>query len=434
VPRNREHHAIVTAAPFGRSLWEESAPPAPEIIRAEGGTGAEVLIVGGGIVGLSCALRLAKQGAGVAVIDGAEMGFGASGRAGGQVIPGLKHDPDDLARTHGEALVQAVAGAAEKLFELAAAESIDCAAVRTGWIQAAHLSAKLPMLEARVAQWQRRGADVAMLSAAEVERLTGTRDYLGGWVDRRGGTINPLSYTRGLARAALKAGAALHPDSRAVSIERDGRRWIVRLRHGATFRAEQVVLATNGYSDDLLPGLKETVIPASSFQVATAPLPADQAAHVLPDAQSVSDTRRVLLYFRRGPKGELVMGGRGKFAPPTGPRDYRHIEAAIARLYPALAALPITHRWAGRVALTQDFMPHFHEPAPGITAMLGCNGRGLALGTTLGTLLADRLAHGANAPFPLAPTAIAAIPLHRFHRATLGALIRWYRFLDALRV
>jgi glycine/D-amino acid oxidase-like deaminating enzyme len=424
----------MTTASFGHSLWEDTAPPAPEIIRAEGGTGAEVLIIGGGVLGLSCALRLARQGAGVIVIDGADMGFGASGRAGGQVIPGLKHDPDELERTHGAGLVEAVAGAAEKLFALAAQEGIDCAAVRTGWIQAAHLNKRLPALQARAAQWARRGADVAVLSEGEVEALVGTRAYVGGWIDRRGGTINPLSFTRGLAAAALKAGAALHPDSRAVSLERDGRRWIIRLRHGATFRAEQVVLATNGYTDDLLPGLKQTIIPANSFQVATSPLPPAQAARVLAQGQSVSDTRRLLNYFRRGPKGELVMGGRGSFATPTAPSDFRHVEAAIRALFPGLSTSTITHRWAGRVALTPDYMPHLHEPAPGITALLGCNGRGLALGVTLGSLVADRLVHGTSAAFPFGPTPVRAVPLHGLHPVTVGALIHWYRFLDALRV
>jgi glycine/D-amino acid oxidase-like deaminating enzyme len=424
----------MTTAAFGHSLWQDTAPAAPEIIRAEGGTGAEVLIIGGGILGLSCALRLARQGAGVIVIDAADMGFGASGRAGGQVIPGLKHDPDELEKSHGPAMVEAVAGAADLLFDLAEQEGIDCAAVRTGWIQAAHLNKRLPALQARAAQWARRGADVAVLSAPEIAALVGSREYAGGWIDRRGGTINPLSFTRGLAAAALKAGATLHPDSRAVSLERDGRRWIIRLRHGATFRAEQVVLATNGYSDDLLPGLRETVIPANSFQVATVPLPPEQAGRILAQGQSVSDTRRLLYYFRRGPGGEVVMGGRGSFATPKSPRDFRHIEAAIRTVWSGLSRTQITHRWAGRVALTPDYLPHLHEPAPGITALLGCNGRGLALGVTLGSLVADRLVHGTNAPFPFGPTPLRAVPLHGLHPVTVGALIHWYRFLDALRV
>lgn len=414
------------------SLWAvTAAAPAPDTAPLDASRAADVAVVGGGFTGLACALRLAEGGAKVVVLEAEAPGFGASGRNGGQVIPGLKHDPDDLAALYGEAGADFAGRTADAVFDLVARHAIACEAVRGGWIQPTVKHAHLPTLHARAAQWAQRGAPVEVLDRDGVERLTGTRVFLGGWIDRRAGRVHPLDYVRGLAGAAMAAGVAVHGGTRVTGLARAAGGWTLATASGARVTAAQVVLGTNGYTDGLWPRLKETIVPANSFQIATAPLDAAALEGVLPGGSVVSDTRRVANYFRIGPGGRLLMGGRGFFGEPRAPRDYDFLREALGWLFPRLSAAPIEYAWAGRVAMTRDHLPHVHQPAPGITAALGYNGRGVALATALGGAIADHLLD-ASKPLPLKLTDIRPLPVHGLHRQYAAAMIRYYRLRDAL--
>jgi glycine/D-amino acid oxidase-like deaminating enzyme len=418
------------------NLWTATAAPAPSTPPPPASRRADVAIVGAGFTGLTAALHLAEQGIDTVVLDAAPLGGGASGRTGGQVIAGLKHDPDELEAMfggeRGARVVELVGNAADELFALVDRYKIDCVPVRAGWVQLAHSAEMLATVHRRAEQWQRRGAPVVLLDRRGTAELVGTDVYHGGWLDRRGGPVQPLSLTRGLARAALAAGAAVHADTRVTRLERPSARWRVRTATGATIDAERVVLATNGYTDDLWPRLRRTVIAANSFQIATRPLPDELRRSVLPGGPVASDTRRLLRYFRLDPAGRLVMGGRGRFREPRGAADFRHVERSIAQLFPRLAGVEIEFRWAGRVALTRDHLPHLHEPAPGVLACLGYNGRGVALATSMGRYIAEYIADPARHPLPLPVTPIEPIPLHGMHRAYVSALAAWYRLSDAV--
>ena len=259
--------------PLPPSLWAATVRPAPATPRLAESCQTDVAIVGAGYSGLAAALRLREAGASVVVLEAGEPGWGASGRNGGQVIPGLKWDPDELVSMFGaeagEHLTQVAGGAPATLFDLIARHGIDCEASRCGWIQPCFADADRSLVERRVAQWQKRGADVALLDRDTVRTLVGSPIYRGGWIDRRAGSVQPLSYARGLARAAQAAGAVVCSESRVVALAREGGRWNVSTAHGPAVSAGQVLLATNGYTDDLWPQLRQTVIAANSFQVAT---------------------------------------------------------------------------------------------------------------------------------------------------------------------
>ncbi len=420
------------------SLWAATARPAPATPPLDASRQADVVIVGAGYSGLAAALRLAESGASVVVLESGEPGWGASGRNGGQVIPGLKWDPDELVAMFGaeagEHLVRVVGGAPATLFDLVARHGIDCEATRCGWIQPAFADADRSLAERRVEQWQRRGADVSLLDRDAACALVGSPIYRGGWIDRRAGSVQPLSYARGLARAAQAAGALVCGQSRVVSLARDGARWTVTTAHGPSVFAEQVLLATNGYTDALWPRLRQTVIAANSFQVATERLPDALKGTVLAQGQVASDTRKLLLYYRSNHDGRLIMGGRGSFREPAGPSDFRHLESVIALVFPQLKGVRCAFRWSGRVALTQDHLPHVHRPAPGLTLLLGYNGRGVAMATTLGTLVGANLLAAADNPLPLPFTGIRAIPLHPLHRVYATAILQMYRLFDYMAV
>jgi glycine/D-amino acid oxidase-like deaminating enzyme len=422
--------------PLAPSLWADTAVPAvPTPALGESRT-ADVAIVGAGYAGLTTALHLAKQGVDVVVLEAREPGWGGSGRNGGQIIPGLKYDPDELeAKYGGEAgrAVAAFAGATtEHVFRMIDTENLAVPHVRHGWVQGAHNDAALKTVESRMRQWERRGLKGArLLDAAGVENMLGTRAYKGGWFDPRAGGLQPLSYAREIARAAIRAGANIFGQTPVTGWQREGGVWKVSTRLGPQVTAKTVIVCTNAYTRELSSKLSSTVITPNSYQLSTVPLTAQQAADIMPGGQVSSDTRNLLLYFRKDHTGRLLMGGRGPFRQPASQNDWAHLERAVVKMFPQLAGIGFDHRWCGHVSVTRDFLPHLHEPEPGLIVNIGCMGRGVALETAMGDALARyTLTRDARAlPFPI--TRIAPIPFHGLQRLYLAAVVSWYRMRDA---
>lgn len=415
------------------SLWAATAPAAAPTSALEASITTDVAIVGAGFTGLSTAIHLAEAGVNCCVLEANEPGWGASGRNGGQVNPALKHDPDAIVRRlgsdRGERLNALVNRSADLVFDIIRRYGIECDARRSGWLQLAHTGRAVAGLESRAAQWRRRGVDTVLLDRAEIARRVGSDAFAGGWFDPRAGSLHPLAFTRGLVRAAVSLGARVHGQTAVTGIERRPHHYLLRTAAGPAIRADRVVIATDAYTGGLWPGLAQTLIAANSFMVATEPLGA-KAQHILPGGESASNTQRLLLYFRRDPQGRLLMGGRGYFGEAHSVADFGHLEQAVRLLFPQLGSVRYEYRWAGRVAITRDFLPHVHEPAPGVTIAIGYNGRGIATGTAMGQQIASRLLGRENLAFPLSE--IRPIPLHALQRLYVNLGVAWYSLLDRL--
>lgn len=420
--------------PLAPSLWAATAPAGAPTTPLDADSSADVCVIGGGYAGLSTALHLAEQGLSAIVLEAHEPGWGGSGRNGGQVIPGIKYDPSEIIAKFGpeagEALSHFVSGTADLVFRLIEKHGMDVPHTRNGWIQGAHTTAMVDTVKRRADNWQQRGVDARVLDKDEMKLMLGTGQYLGGWLDPRGGGVQPLAYARGLARAAIKQGVTIHGQTRVVALTRTATGFDVRSEQGAVVHARKVVVATGGYTGELIPKLRQTIVAPNSFIVATKPLGDNLAATLLPGGQVSSDTRQLLLYFRKDHTNRFLMGGRGPFREPKSDQDWSHLERVVAKMFPQLEGTPFEYRWCGRVALTRDFLPHFHEPEPGLLIDIGCMGRGVGLQTAMGKAMAAYMATNdrTSLPFPIIP--IEPLPFHALHVLYVSAIITWYRMTD----
>ena len=394
-----------------------------------------MLIVGGGFTGLSTALHLAERGVDVVLLEAVEPGFGASGRNGGQVINGLKDGLQGLEARFGadrvEQLYEFADRTTDTVFDLVDRFSIDCDARRNGWLQCAHAEAANRDLAAKAERLAAKGGDVAHLDADETREATGSDWYRGAFLDRRGGQLQPLSYARGLARAAQSLGARVHGGSAVATLERTDGTWCAKTASGSV-SARRVVLCTNGYSDlaDLVPEVTRSVVPFFSYQIATAPVSVNLRRSVLPAGHCVSDTRRLLGYCRFDEHGHFLMGARGNIGGQLVEDAFDLARARIRQLYPQLTEEPLVYFWNGRVAITPDYFPRLMEPAPGLHAALGWNGRGVAMTSAIGKVVADWVT-GADArelPVPVSP--VRPIPMHGLRFIGAWATTKWMDFRD----
>lgn len=427
----------VTRRPLPPSLYADTARPAIATPPIDGDKRVSIAIIGGGFTGLSAALHLAEQGADVMVLEAHEPGWGASGRNGGQVNPGLKHDPDqveaDFGPDLGRRMVELSWNAPNLVFDLVRRHQITCEASQTGTVRAAYSANSAAEVQASFEQGARRGMPVELLDPAKLAKATGTQRYVRAMLDRRGGHVNPLGYARGLAQAAMQAGAVIHGSSPATKVWRDGGRWNVRTPTG-TVSAEKLVLATNGYTDDVWPDLRRTIVPVYSGIVATEPLPEDVARDVFPIRASLYELGKVTVYYRLDASNRVLMGGRCQQSPVQSADEMRFLMRYTHRLWPQLRQFKFTHGWNGQLAVTVDHYPHIHEPADGVLVCLGYNGRGVAMSTAMGPQLARRTLGGKASEIDMPITDLKAIPFHGLWKTAVAARITYGRIRDYLNV
>lgn len=415
------------------SLWSATANKAPDCPPLSGEAIADVVIVGAGYTGLSAALHLADKGISVVVLEAETPGWGASGRNGGQVNPGLLEDPDQIIAVFGAEMgarmINISGGAPDLVFSLIKKHKIKCDAVQSGWIRPAHNEKSLGLLQSRVAQWKKFGSPMHMLDRDELASLLGSSIYMGGSIDIRGGNLHPLNYALGLADAALKAGVALYGHSRVISLEHDAGKYVMKTEQGYV-KADKVLLCTNGYTDKLASPLARTIVPVRSTQVATVPLSNNVAKSILPELQAPSDTRRMLLYFRKDAQGRFIMGGRGSYGDSATANNQEALRLVSLKMFPQLEGVEWQHAWGGYIAMTMDHYPHLNQLDEGIAAGLGYNGRGVAMATAMGKVLADWASGTADAALDFPLTQPKTIGLHRFHKLGVGAEVKRMQMLD----
>jgi glycine/D-amino acid oxidase-like deaminating enzyme len=391
----------------------------------------DVAIIGAGYTGLAAARALARRGADVTVLERHTIGWGASSRNGGFVLPGFKPEVEALARRLGVT-------EARRLFELSlqaicaleatiAEEAIDCGYVRSGTVVLAARPGHLAGLEASRRFLRNELAhETVVLGPAELRSEIGSARYFGGLLDPFAGSVQPALLLRGLAAAAERAGARLVERAGVVGIHRAGGGITLTTERG-TVVARDVLVATNGYTGPAVPALQRRVVPVGSYVIATAPLAPDLAARLIPRRRVLSDTKNLLFYFRLSPDGRLVFGGRAAFTPTAVAGSAAILRGGMVEVFPELADVPVEYAWDGRVAFTLDQMPHAGVLG-GVHYALGYGGHGVALATWLGGRMGDALAGAGTVPRLTSP--FRPVPLYGGTPWFLPLVGGYYRMRD----
>jgi len=426
----------VPAHSMTRSLWSHTAGVAAANAPLTDVVKVDVAIIGAGFTGLRAALHLSDAGTRVAVVDAADVGWGASGRTGGQVNPMMPFNSPDRIRTlignrAFELLAEQSLNSADEVFGLIKTYQIDCQARQNGWLRVLHSKGMHKKAVGDAANWNALGAEIALIGKDEVDRLSGTGTYMSGMVNPRGGAVHPLMFARGLAESARKRGAQIFGQSAVTSLAKKGATWHVQTAKGR-IEADWVIVGTNGYTDQLIPTLQETIIPVTPIQIASEPLPSEVIDRILPQGHTISDSRRVIMYARREPDNRIVYGGHGKTDRNGNLIGFEWLVKDAERVFPQLKGIKWAHHWGGRIAITGDHLPHLHEPQPGLLVGLGYNGRGVAMANVMGRVMAQRVLGTAPEDLPFPTTGVKKIPFRSLQVMGMPFVIRSMRLLDRL--
>lgn len=395
---------------------------------------ADLVVIGGGTTGLACALHARRRGLKVILLEGGRIGWGASGRNGGQMIPGLRKGALELKRMLGleraRALFRLALEARSDVLGLIEAHDIVCDLALSGHLLAAVRPSDLRDFEDEAAclRDDMDYPDVEVLDARAC-RAQVDADYHGGLLDRLGGHMHPLNYALGLAAAARAAGVRLHEESEAVSLVRTGSGVLVRTPRGAV-HADMAVLAGDALLKGLSPRVNHRIMPVANYVVATEPLP--DARRLIPQDVAVSDSRFVVNYFRLTRDDRLLFGGGERYTPAP-PRDMAaFVRPYMERVFPAVRGRRIDYAWGGLVSVTFSRLPHIGRDGP-VWFAHGYSGQGVILSTLAGRLLAEAMtgeARGFDLFAGLEPPAFPGGDAMRWPLYVLGML--WYALRDRI--
>jgi len=414
--------------------WQVTAPrpafsPDPELPDQ-----TDVAVIGGGYTGVSAARTLAQHGLSVTVLEAETLGWGASTRNGGFVLPGFKLGAGALLRRFGleraRALYDASLASLRFVERLVADEGIECEFRRCGHVSLAYRPSHYRRLAESQALHARAFAhETTLVPVDRLGEVIGSTIYHGGLLDPEAASLHPAKYFWGLATAAHRAGARLLEHTTVRSIDRAPGGF--SLDTGPRrLRAREVIVATNGYSGPTHPALRRRIIPLGSYLIATAPLEDSLAGELIPQDRVLSDTKNLLFYFRLSEDRRLLFGGRVAFSPTTSAEAARHLAAGMRLVFPQLRDSQVEYTWSGKVAFTRDQLPHAGV-WDGVHYALGYCGHGVAMATFLGARLGAMLA-GRGDLLPFSDLGFPALPLYDGRPWFLPLVGAYYRVVDRL--
>ena len=388
-----------------KNLWQESSNENISFKPLKTSLVSDLAIIGGGYTGCSAALFAAKKGLSVALID-QKIGYGGSGRNVGLVNAGLWLHPKKvekiLGAEAGVKLNNALASAHDLVFSLINENEINCSANRSGTLHCAHSQKGLTDIELRFKQLSERGAELELLDINETQQRTGSSSFFGSLLNKKGGTINPLDYCQGLARAAHSQGASIYESTLATKIQSSNNHWMVETSQGS-IKAKMLLIATNAYQQPIA-GIKSSEYTSVQyFQVATDPLPEKISKIILPNGEGCWDTASVMSSFRLDKSNRFIIGGVGNLDHIASKIHTKWAKRKMESLFPMLKNIPIKYSWHGRIAMTNSHIPKIVKLGNNAYSIYGYSGRGIGPGTYFGKAVAECLLNNNEDYLPVSP-------------------------------
>jgi glycine/D-amino acid oxidase-like deaminating enzyme len=419
--------------------WLDTSSPGPDRSTTEVGGNVDVAVVGAGLTGLSAALHLARKGASVAVLERDTVAFGASGRNGGMATTGLSIGFRDAIARYGfptaSALFLAYNDAIDSVEKLVGEEGIDCHFARTGKMTLAAKPAHYDGLrKTRDVLAERLGYETHVVPGNEIRSEIGSDYYHGAMVDPKGAGLHVGKFTRGLAESAARVGAQIHEKARVDEVVRLGGTRHEVLTSRGTVTADQVLVATSGYTARPFRWMQRRIAPVGSFIIVTEPLGKEVCDELLPNRRMASDSKNLLYYFRITPDHRLLFGGRARFAmsnPQSDEKSGRILREAMVSVFPQLARARVDYCWGGLVDMSLDRMVHAGEH-DGLYYSLGYSGHGVQMATYMGRQMAAYM-NGAEDANPWRDLTFKRIPGHVGPPWFLPFAGAYYRFLDVIK-
>lgn len=421
---------------YPRSYYADTAAHLDRFPAAVGDLSCDVCVVGGGFTGLSAAYHLAQRGYDVVLLEAQRVGFGASGRNGGQVARGQRRDQEDLEAmvgdTHARALWDIGCEAADLVRDLCAKDAVHTD-FHPGIVHTVHRKRDHAHNEAYVAHMQDKYGDdkISLLSADDCREIVNSPAYHGGTLDIGAGHVNPLELVLGLARLAVQAGARICEASKVTAIDQGDPAFVKTAK--ASIKARYVVLGCNGYLGTMQKHVAARVMPINNFIVSTKPMTPEAQDQIIRNNYAVADSKFVVNYFRFSEDHRLLFGGTESYGYKF-PKDIAGaVRKPLAEIFPQLKDVEIDHAWGGTLGITMNRMPHFERIGGNILTMSGFSGSGVALATLSGQIAADTIA-GQAERFDI----MARVPTYPFPggprlRAPLLVLaMLWYSLRDKL--
>jgi glycine/D-amino acid oxidase-like deaminating enzyme len=414
--------------------WSASATAATDYAPALAGhMNADVVVIGAGITGSSAALHLAQAGKSVIQLEAHEPGWGASGRAFGNVVPVSKHSEDDILETYGprrgERINRALADGPRLVGTLINDCGMDALVKSDAWLLTAHSPQARARLCARAERLAAGGEDVAFIEEGETERLVGSAYYKAGMLDRRAIAIRPYAYTQGLARAARNAGVHQYWHSAVTAIEKDGAMWRVSSADG-TVRAACVMICTNAYGGNVWPDLARAYIPVRGYSVISRPISDNLYESILPYNHFITDTRNLWSGIRKLPGNRLHLSTGGSALRADAKANFDEASSRLKDVFPHIGHVNWDGQSSGWIAITPKQLPKILRLADGVFTAFGYSGRGISFATLLGRELAKLPDDRSGNDLLLPVESMRPLPFHRLAPFVAAAWIQWYGLRD----
>ena len=420
-------------------FWWVDAPPPKSYQNKPLPKKSDVVVIGGGFTGTAAALRLAKGGAKVTLLEAEHVGWGASSRNGGQALSCLHHTLTELIEQHGleraREMFQASVRAADTVARIVDEEKIDCDYARTGNIEAASKPSHFERLKreqetlARVADYE-----VSIVPPEQAVSELGTKFYHGLMVNERSGGLQPAKFVQGMALAAERAGADIYEGTRALGIEKNashnGSKFTVRTERG-NISTKEVLLATNAWVGQIVPQFRRRVFPAESYVIATEPLPDEVARGLIPNKRVVYDTKNMVAYYTLSRENRMVWGGEGTATGLNPKRNIEILRGGMLKVFPELKHAAIDYYWGGTLGMTLDQSAHAGQ-VDGMWFSMCYVGHGVTLGTYLGEQMANAIL-GADNVNPFDGLNIPRVPFYEGKAWFVNLGKAWFRLMDMVR-